>query len=205
MDFNIVKNRSKALIALSFIMSVSSAFSAELHQLLTSKQAGVKPHTVVIRKNATNASSRWAVIDENTTKVDGVSSISKTSLPKNEAVVFDKIAIGYAENAEAGKEGSVDYTTTKLPAALRNADLVITQNGREVVAVPIADLGKVTSPTSQEDYYTDLEALQYLVDDQPMEIEIRFPKGEALAPGTAGHSTYVEVRLKGFKTQRKQK
>lgn len=202
---NILQNRSKVLVALSFLMAISSAFSAELDQLLRSKQAALKPHTFYVRKNATNASSRWAVINEETTKADGISTISKTSLPKNEAVVFDRIAIGYAENADAGKEGAVDYSATKLPAALRNADLVITQNGREVVNVSISELGKVTSPANQADYYHDLESLQYLVDDQPMEMEIRFPNGQTLAPGTAGHSVYVEVRLKGFKTGRKQK
>lgn len=201
---NVLNNRSKVLVALNFLMALSSAFSAELHSLLRSNQAGLKPHTFYVRKNATNASSRWAVINEETTKADGISTISKTSLPKNEAVVFDRIAVGYAENAAAGQEGAVNYSTT-LPNALRNADLVITQNGREVVSVAIADLGKVTSPTNQNDYYHDLESLQYLVDDQPMEIEIRFPNGQSITPGTAGHSCYLEVRLKGFKTGRKQK
>lgn len=197
------ENRSKISLAFLFLVSIASAFSAELDGLISRKDIGLKPHTVYVRKNATDASSKFSVITENTTKTNGVSTISKTSLPKNEGVVFDRIAVGFAEHANAGMEGQVDYSSTKLPAVLRNANLVISQNNREVVNVPIADLGKVTSPTSQEDYYHDLESFQYLADDSPMQWEIVFPDGTSLAPGTVGYSTYVEIRIKGFKTSRK--
>ncbi|NJW53544.1 hypothetical protein [Salinimicrobium oceani] len=207
---NSIANRSKILAAFQFLVAISTAFSSELASLIKPGmgreiEAGLKPTVVYVRRNATNASSRWAIIDENTTKVDGVSTISKTSLPKNEAVVFDKIALGFAKGTAEGQEGALDYSSTKLPAALRNADLVIIQNGREVVSIPVAELGKQVSPAANEDYYHDLESFQYLVDDQPMQWDLRFPAGQALSPAAAGDVNYIEVRLKGFKTQRKQK
>ena len=205
---NSIQNRSKIIAAFQFLVAISSAFSSELAGLINPGhgreiQVGLKPTTLYVRKDATNASSRWSIIDENTIKLDGVSSFSKTSLPKNEAIVFDKIAIGYAEGA-AGKEGSLAYSTD-LPASLRNADLVIIQNGREVISIPVSDLAKTGAPGNSDDLYHDLESFQYLVDDQPMQWDLRFPAGQSLAPATAGNSTYVEVRVKGFKTQRKQK
>ena len=204
-----MKNRTKIIAALGFLVAVSSAFSAELKNLITPPDGSeiksrLTRHTVYVRKNATGASSAWAVIDENTKKIDGVSTVSETKLPKNHAVIFDKIAIGYAKSTAAGEEGAVDYTSTKAPAALRNANIVITQNGREVVDLPIADMVKVVSPTNNEDYYHDLEGFNYLVDDQPMEWTIRFPNGQNLAAVAAGDNHYLEVRIQGFKTSRKQ-
>lgn len=204
-----MKNRSKILSALAFVVAVSNSFSSELANLIRPNmgtgdiQARLTPHTVFVRKNATNASSSWRIIDENTKKVDGVSSISETKLPKNHAVVFDRIAIGFAEGDAAGLEGSVDYSAT-VPAVLRNANLVIIQNGREVVDLPVADLIKGQSTNNSSDNYHDLEGFSYLVDDQPMNWSFVFPDGKALAPSAAGKVNYIEVRLQGFKTTRKQ-
>ena len=108
------------------------------------------------------------LIDESTKKIPGVSSISDRKLPKNQAVIFDKIAVGFAEGDAEGLEGGLDYTSTKAPAVLRNASIVITQNGREVIDLPVADMVKVTSPAGAADYYRDLEGFNYLVDDQPI-------------------------------------
>ncbi len=202
-----MKNRDKIIKALGFVIAVSNAFSSELAQLLTPLNgeigARLTRHTVYVRKDASNASSAWKVINENTKKVDGVSSISETKLPKNQAIVFDRIALGYAEGASAGKEGSLDYSTALVPAILRNANLVITQNGREVLDLPVADLVKGQSTNTSGDMYHDLEGFSYLVDDQPMEWVLRFPEGTTFTP-TATMFNYIEIRLQGFKTTRKQ-
>lgn len=203
-----MKNRDTIIKALGFLVAISSAFSSELAQLIQPMNgeigARLTRHTVYVRKDATNASSAWKVINENTKKVDGVSSISETKLPKNQAVIFDKIAIGFAEGAAVGKEGSLDYSVTTPPAVLRNANIVITQNGREVLDLPVADLIKGQSSNASGDLYHDLEGFNYLVDDQPMDWVLRFPEGTVLAPSAAGKFNYVEVRLQGFKTTRKQ-
>jgi hypothetical protein len=201
-------NRAKIILALGFLVSVSQAFSSELASLIRPMggEIGVKlsRHTVYVRKNATDASSAWKIINENTKKIDGISTISETKLPKNQAVVFDKIAIGFAEGAAAGKEGALNYGVTTVPAVLRNANIVITQNGREVLDLPVADLVKGQSSNASEDLYHDLEGFNYLVDDQPMDWTFRFPEGASFAPSALGKFNYVEVRLQGFKTARKQ-
>lgn len=204
-----MKNRDKILSALGFLVAVSTAFSSELANLIrpidgSEIKARLTRHTVYVRKNATGASSSWNVIDENTKKVDGVSSISETKLPKNQAVVFDKIAVGFAEGDAAGKEGALDYSAATVPAILRNANVVITQNGREVLDLPIADLVKGETTATAGDNYHDLEGYHYLVDDQPMEMILRFPNGQTLAPSAVGKFNYIEIRLQGFKTSRKQ-
>lgn len=199
-----MQNRTKISTALAFLVAIGAMFSSELSSLIDVKNVRLSRHTVLVRKDVTNAGGAVRIIDENTKKVDGVSSISETKLPKNHAVIFDKVAIGFAEGDAAGKEGGLDYTSTKAPAVLRNASIVITQNGREVVDLPLADLVKTISPGSPEDYFHDLEGFNYLVDDQPMEWTLRLPNGEVLAPSAAGKFNYLEVRLQGFKTSRKQ-
>jgi len=198
-----MKNREKVLAAITFLLAVGSMMSNELSGLISTDNVRLTRHTVFVRKDVTNAGGAIRIIDENTKKIDGVSSLSETKLPKNQTVIFDKIAIGFAEGDAVGKAGALDYTSAKAPAILRNANIVITQNGREVLDLPLADLTKVTSPTSQDDYYHDLEGFNFLVDDQPMEWVLRFPNGEVFAPA-AGKFNYIEVRLQGFKSSRKQ-
>ena len=209
-----MNNRKKILAALGFLVAISSAFSNELDSLIKPGNNGqgvqqepkvrLTRHTVFVRKAATDAANTFHIIDENTKKLNGISSISDRKLPKNQAVIFDKIAVGFAEGDADGLEGALDYTSTKAPAVLRNASIVITQNGREVMDLPVADMVKVTSPASAADYYHDLEGFNYLVDDQPMEWFLRFPDGQSLAPSAAGKKNYIEIRLQGYKTSRKQ-
>lgn len=201
-----MKNRSKIIAALAYVMSAATAMSNELAQLISGNQIKLSRHTVYIRKDVSDAAGTFNIIDENTLKVDGVSSLSKTSLPKNQAVIFDKIAIGYAlGTVTAGEEGKQAYGTTTVPPELRNANLVITQNGREVLDLPVADLVKGQSSNNSDDYYHDLESFNYLVDDAQMEWQFRFPKGVSVVKGGVGNDLhkYVEVRLQGFKTSRR--
>lgn len=199
-----MKNREKVLAAIAFLVAVGNNFSNELASLIDLNNVRLTRHTVLVRKNVTNVGGAIRVIDENTKKIDGVSSISETKLPKNHAVIFDKIAIGFAEGTAEDQEGALDYNSTKAPAVLRNASIVITQNGREVADLPLADLVKTISPSNPGDYYHDLEGFNFLVDDQPMEWVLRLPNGQVLAPSAAGKFNYLEVRLQGFKTSRKQ-
>lgn len=207
-----MKNRTKILTAIAFLISVSGAFSSELANLIKPQfgnsarepQVRLTRHTVFVRKNVTGSAGGYQIIDENTKKIDGVSSLADTKLPKNQAVLFDKIAVGFAEGDAAGKEGALDYGATVVPAVLRNAQLVITQNGREVLDIPVADIVKGEQSANSEDYYHDLEGYNYLVDDQPMSWMLKFPNGETFAASAAGKHNYLEIRLQGFKTSRKQ-
>ena len=200
---SVLNNRSKVLRAFEYLKLIALLVSTELSSLIGANQVRLSRHTAFVRKDATNASSTWNIIDSNTKIVAGVSSISQKKFPKNQAVIFDKVAIGFAEGDAEGKEGALDYTTTKAPAVLRNASLVLTQNGREVLELPIADLTKTISPGNPNDYYHDLEQFAYFADDQDMDWVIKFPDGQAFAPSAAGKFNYIEIRLQGYKTSRK--
>ncbi|SFB72284.1 hypothetical protein SAMN04487907_101260 [Zunongwangia mangrovi] len=192
-------NRIKYLSALAFLGEVTDKLSAGLRQDLASQRVRLLKHTAIVRKNATNASSTYPFIDENTKKLAGISTMNGNSLPQNMAVVADAISVGFAEGDGADKEGAVIYTQD-VPAALRNANFVLKQNGREILDVPVADLIAGEMPTKQEDYFHDLETFILLADETAMSWDFVFPGGQTLAPSEAGKNVYVEVRIKGFKT-----
>ena len=62
------------------------------------------------------------------------------------------------------------------------------------------------STNNANDLYHDLEGFHYLVDDQPMEWQLKFPKGVNIVGGGVNNDfrKYIEVRIQGFKTSRKQ-
>ncbi|WP_271770443.1 hypothetical protein [Aquimarina algiphila] len=186
-------------MAWAFVTSVAGILSSELQQLISSNRVRLTDHTVFVRKNITGASSNFDVIDATTEKIDGVSSIKGTRLTKNQAVIFSQIALGYAQD-DPNMEGAAEYGNTHI-GALRNALFVITQNNREVVSLPVADLlrPKGTGLNSSEQYYK-LGGLAYLVDDEEMDWQIKFPAGVAMPAPAAGKEHYLEVFLKGFKT-----
>ncbi|GAA4274968.1 hypothetical protein U6A24_12650 [Aquimarina gracilis] len=194
-----LKNLSLITLAWTFLKSVSAILSSELQGLIEQQRVRLTDHTIFVRKNITGASSNFDVIDATTEKIDGVSSIKGTRLTKNQAVVFSQIALGYAE-ADPNKEGGATYGSTNI-AALRNATFVITQNNREVVSIPVADLLRPsgTSLSSSEKYYK-LGGLAFLVDDEEMEWQLKFPAGESMPAPAAGKAHYLEVFIKGFKT-----
>jgi hypothetical protein len=204
--YSIQNNKKKLLEAIEFLHVISESLSNELKLLVTNPGeilVRLTRHTVYVRTDASNAASNWNIIDEETIKSEGKSSISKTKLPKNQVHIFDKIALGYAEGAATGKEAALDYSLVAPPAVLRNATLLIIQNGREVLELPVADIVKGQSSNSSDDNYHDLDGFHYLVDDSPMQWTLKFPSGETFTP-TATKFNYIELRIQGFKTSRKQ-
>ncbi|WP_281990519.1 hypothetical protein [Aquimarina aggregata] len=192
-------NLSLILMAWNFLKNASVGFSTDLQGLINSGNVRLNDHTIFVRKNITGASSNFDVIDATTEKIDGVSSIKGTRLTKNQAVVFSQISLGYAEG-DANQEGNVPYGNTRI-AALRNALFVITQNGREVLSVPVADLLRPSGASmNASDKYYELGGFSFIVDDEDMEWQLKFPAGVSMPAPSTDKEHYLEVFLKGFKT-----
>jgi len=196
-----MKNLQLFLIAADFLVMLGGAdkLSADLNAKVNNGSVTVDPSTHFVRKDISGASSIYDFIDEQTDKIDGISSIKSTSLPKNQAFIFHGVAVGYSEGTTASGAGAQTYSDD-LPAAVRNANLLIRQNGREVLNEPIANFAKGEATTRPSDYYFELPSLRYLKDDEAIEIKIVFPKGVALPDAGASNSNYMEVRLLGQKT-----
>lgn len=197
-------NKQLFLLASAFLATIAVAgkFSAELNRNVQDKAVTLDPHTILIRKDITGASSNYALIDERTEKIDGISTINGTRLAKNQAVVVHAIAIGYKEGLVADGIAKQAFDGD-APALLRNATLLITQNGREVINEPIANFLKGEATTAPGDYFLELPSFRYLVDDETIDMRLVFPNGGGAMTAAADNANYFELRLLGQKTSRK--
>lgn len=160
-----------------------------------------------LRLDITGKGGISELIDSNTKKVDGVSSFNGVTLETGINQVLEKIRFGYATSAKADGEKSpalVRYTNkySQVPAVLANADLVLSQNGKDILTVPIQRL-LTTSDSPKvagvEDAY-ELEAMRLLREKTDLKIAIRFPEGKSIG-SDANH--FVELHLIGTQTARK--
>ncbi len=198
-----MNNVAGHLTVLSFILSIQSRFSASLAALIGPVlKIVLNPVDLYIKKDITSASSSFPLLDANTKQLRGVVSFNANGrLAQNRAVVFNKIFIGYQTDAAAGKEGELVYNKAAI-GALYNADLIISQDGREVLRQNISSLMNLGTPQAIDDNYATLENLRYLVDDQDVEIDLEFANGVSM-PASGVAYQYLFVKIKGYETQRK--
>lgn len=196
-----MNNLKLFLLAVDFLIMLGGQdkLSADLNAKIKGSKVTVDPSTLFVRKNITSASSDYDFIDAQTDKIKGISSIKGQSLNKNEAIIFHAVAIGYSEGAMANGVAGQSYNGD-VPAALRNASLVIKQNGREVLNEPIANFVKGEATTNPGDYYLELPSFRYLADDTPFDIKVEFPAGVSMPAPAADNGHYMELRLLGQKT-----
>ncbi len=196
-----MKNKEKYATAASFLIEHAPAMSQELSQWIESGGVKLIDHTAYIRKEITGAASIYNLIDDETSKIDGVSTIKGKSFNKNEGFIFDQVSVAYGTDTGQGKEGAVRYFSTNI-ASLNNANLVITQNGRLVLDLPVSNIMQPQPEgLKQDEKFTSLTSFAYLIDDQPMEWTLRFPSGVPLEPRVNLYQ-YLQVKLKGLKTLR---
>lgn len=183
---------------LLFLGAISGALTEQLRTDLSNNKMSLNNDELYVKKEIAGGGT-IDLIDANTKNLKGICSFDTNKLKQTRAFVFDKISVTYATDATSGKEGELEYSTT-LPAALQNADFVVTQDGREVFAKSLRSLTNINTGQNAADDYTSLRGLAYFVDDRQIEIQIRFPDGVALS-NAAKH--YVYVRFDGMSTIKK--
>lgn len=199
-----MQNTAKFHTFLAFWLALVSADATNVSANSKAKQAQNKITIYslekIVRKNlGVTPGGIIHLLDATTKKVAGVSDWNGDSTDSLQNLLFDRLKFGYATHADADKEGELDYST-KIPAVLLNANLVIRQNNREVFRRPISAINNNHVGTNLEDDYCDLGEIKYVSDNNTVEMFIELPKGISLA-GTDNH--YVFVALNGFATKEK--
>lgn len=160
---------------------------------------------VLVRSSILNHAGIKRYLDETTEKKTGITNMNGNKLPKGFNLAVEKIRLGYAFAAAAsGLDNPAKVTEYKnlsdanIPAALRNADLVIIQDGKDVLRVPVAAMLKsaASDKTGKEDSY-EVDNPPILYENKPIGIEIEYPDGEAV-PNADFH--YIEILLLGART-----
>lgn len=195
-----MKNLAFFTIVMSFLMNdVVGRLSTQLQDDIKKFKVVLDDQTMEIKKEISGGSI-IQLIDGTSERITGINSFDKDRLKQGRAFVFDKVAITYDTDAASGKAGELGYNHA-IPPTLLNANLVVSQNGREVYRAPVRDLtGGSLSPTNANDEYTQTGSLRYLLDDQEVKVELHFPPGVSL-PTDVKH--YVYLRFKGLQTSKK--
>jgi len=157
----------------------------------------LRDNTDYIRKEVSTAPSGTVpLITGNTRITPGVSTFLGNKLEKSVNQVITHMRIGYAGDEYAGQEAALVYANNQesVPAALRSANIIISQDGKTVVKLPVMDFIKPSDDGSSA--YTELGAFALLKEEQSFGIELEFAEGVAFGAG----KHYVELSLKGMST-----
>lgn len=194
-----------AAIAFLFVIANANALSQDLGSLVKESQGErvgkitVQPYELFARRDVGGAGGIYEFLNNEVDKAQGICNVDKGRLATNEAFIFNEVAINFSLGNE-GAAGGVDYIT-KAPAALRNAEFEIIQNGRVVLSVPVASLHNPYTGQEQANQWTQLGSLCYLADNLDFTWNFKFPSGQSIAAGTSGATfPHVEVRLRGHRT-----
>lgn len=186
-------------IALTFLSGIATRLSEQLKSDLKASKVVLDDHTLELKKEISGGAT-IDLLDALTENIPGICSFDKDKLKGGRAFIFDKIALNYATHAtDAGLEGKIEYIT-KAPKELQNAVLMIIQDGRTVLSLPIRDVHNIQTGQASADDYKQLNSLRYLVDERPIEIKIKFAPNVVL-DNTKKH--YVYLRMSGLQTTKK--
>jgi hypothetical protein len=190
-------NKSFFNIAFNFLLGILANLSQQLQSDITNGKTTLDDQVLQIKKNIVGGGT-IDLIDATTERIDEICSFDKNKLQTGRAFIFDKVSIGYRSGATTGLEGKLAYNVA-LPAELQNATLIINQNGRDVLRLPVIDLHNLAAGEKAADQYTELDTLRHLLDDKSFTMQIKFAPGVSL-PVAAGVEHYICVRLKGAQT-----
>ncbi len=194
-----MKNLAFFTIVFAFLGEIGPRLSNQLRTDVQANRVVLDDQTMEIKKEISGGSI-IQLLDGTSERITGINSFDKDRLKQGRAFVFDKVAINYDTDAASGKAGELGYNDA-IPPTLLNANLVVSQNGREVYRVPVRDLhGAQLTPSNPNDEYAQTGSLRYLLDDQEVKVELHFPPGVSL-PTDVKH--YVYLRFKGLQTAKK--
>ena len=196
---NFVKLNTKTYhIVMMFLMAIVSQVSEQLQKDIKAQKTTLDDQILEVKKEIAGGGI-IDLLDATTERVDGICSFDKNTLQTGRAFVFDGIALNYKNDAASGKEGSLTYNAA-APAELQNALFILSQNGREVLRIPVREINNINTGFEEENEYHKLKSLRYLVDNQTITAQIKFPPGVSLS-GATKH--YVYLRLSGLQTTKK--
>lgn len=189
--------------ALNFLLLMASLLSTSLQSAIQATAFEIEPVELFIKKQVAGASGMYKLMDANTRQLDGICSFnSQGRLDQNRAVVFNEIALFYGVG-NADIPGAIAYTTAP-PVSLANAELVISQEGKQVFRSSIRTLYSAGTELKNGDNYLQLPSLRLLRDEKDVTVNIHFPAdAPALAAAGAGTTPYVYLSIKGIATRKK--
>jgi len=188
--------------AVAFLFTVVGLLSQSLKDAVNVQDFFLDPTDLFIKKEISAAGGRYPLLDSNTKKLDGICSFdSDGKMDQNRAAIWNRISIKYGLGTGGDNPGSIDYSTA-IPKELANAEIEISQKGRPVLRKAVRSLyAKGTEIEAGADY-VNLSSLRLFVDDEDLEINLRFPSGVAMPPAGAGTTPFIYVSIDALTTRK---
>lgn len=191
------------LTAVNFLLSVVGLLSSSLRTAIEGNNFFLDPTDLYIKKQISAASGTVKLLDANTKKLDGVCSFdSDGKMDQNRAAIWNRIVVRYGLGNDGASPGGIDYNTT-IPKELANADLVITQKGRQVLRKSVRSLYAKANETEAGADHINLSSLRLFVDDEDVEINLAFPAGVSTAAAGAGTTPFIYVSIDALTTRKR--
>lgn len=181
----------------TFLVMVLMSLTQETKALLNSGNLAAKDSTLYIRKKVT-AGGIVKLIDGETRQVVGLTNIDGNKLEQTRNFIITALGIKYGTDASITDPRLIDFNSTAIPKALRNAELSVTQGSKSPVKIDVSTLiaGRNASPSSVEADRFNLKVWALIKEQATFELNLEFPDGSDF--GTGNH--FVEVRLFGAET-----
>ncbi|MFY7917679.1 MAG: hypothetical protein ACOVOF_00035 [Chryseotalea sp.] len=176
--------------------------SPETARAISEKKIILEDEPLYVRSKINGGGTIKLLTSELVEKV-GFTNIDRQRLPKFINFIIDTIQFGYSSAAAADnkKPVEVDYTALvdQIPTALRHANLVVSQNDKPILTLPVKTLlqqEKIRGYEGEAGY--QLKYPRMLKEDVSFQISIEFPN-ESQLENTVHH--FVEVILNGTRTK----
>lgn len=176
---------------------VRGVFPVDTASKLKNRQLVLRDNTEYIRAEIpASLDGEKNLVTANGLILAGKQTFKGQSLAKAHNHVITHVRVAYAGNAASGKEALLSYANDDetVPAGLKNASLIIRQNGKDIVNLPVSDF--VSPAKDGSSAYVELGGFALIKEDVNFDVILEFPAGTEL--GADKH--YVEVSLKGMAT-----
>jgi hypothetical protein len=193
---------------LSALERNTGRFSTRTRDDFAAKNVVAYDDTLYIRRDITAKGGVFRTIEANTVKTLGLCNIDKNRLPEGENFAIEKIWIAQASNAtEIDPTKVVNYTNvmSSVEAELRHAELVISQDSKQILRLPISSIlaaGAITTASKKDAAYSLEDNCPVIIENTPFEVNIEFPAIMATKSASA-NKFLLEIELFGKKTGRK--
>lgn len=187
-------------IELAFLQSKAHLLPKQTRADVSAGKIKLVDVSHILRAEVTGGSNLVFLLNSSTSLKKGLSDWDGNKLPALENIIISLLRFGYGKHASEVNSAKIAFSRSleNVPAALQNANLIIKQNDNTLVKMPISALmhEKASDKVVGETGY-DLKALQLVVEQAPVEINIEFPEGVTL-DNTEKH--HIEISLVGQKT-----
>ena len=182
----------------ALVEALNDNSSHPLNKTISPGGAELIPSVLYFTAEGTN-NKTIKFVDSGKSKTVGIQNFKKDMLDSNEPFVVTHIAVLVGkEPTTGGKSIEAASYDDAAPGEVRNAELIISQDGRGKIAELLVDaLHNPNTTRTQDERFKELEFYPVILDDKEFQVEMNCP---ANIPNDSKY--FIKVVAKGYKLKR---